>query len=32
MSGLQWFAFVILPLLVAAGGWLYEWLAERYER
>jgi len=31
MSDVQWFAFVILPMAVLAGGWLFAWLAERFE-
>ena len=31
MTDVQWFAFVILPLAVAAIGWAYELLAERAE-
>jgi hypothetical protein len=32
MTDVQWFAFVILPLAVAAIGWAFELWAERSER
>ena len=32
LTDIQWFAFVILPLLVAAIGWTFELLSERAER
>jgi hypothetical protein len=32
MTDVQWFAFVILPVAVAALGWAYALLAECAER
>lgn len=30
MTGLEWFAFVILPVAVGALGWAAVWAARRY--
>jgi hypothetical protein len=32
MTSIQWFAFVILPIVVVALGGAYEWFAERADR
>ncbi|MDQ0453737.1 hypothetical protein [Rhizobium paknamense] len=32
MNELQIFAFVVLPLSIAAGGWAYAWFWERRDR
>ena len=30
MTGLEWFAFVVLPVAVGALGWIGVWAARRF--